>query len=76
MTREIILLTRELESYYKFIHASVITILREGIDQHILTRENRSFDKEIMKLQRLGLIKLLNIGNKLEHSKNLDTQLQ
>jgi len=41
------------------------TVLREGIDSPIPTGENRPFDREILKLRRLGSIKPLSIGNKL-----------
>ena len=41
------------------------TVLREGMDLPIPTGENRPFGREILKLQRLGPIRLLNIGNKL-----------
>ncbi|KAM7473726.1 hypothetical protein LguiB_020969 [Lonicera macranthoides] len=39
------------------------TVLREGIDPPIPTEENRPFDREIMKLRRIGSIKPLSIGN-------------
>ncbi|KAM7460574.1 hypothetical protein LguiB_036052 [Lonicera macranthoides] len=41
------------------------TVLREGIDPPIPTEENRPFDREILKLRRLGSIKPLSIGNGL-----------
>lgn len=40
------------------------TVLRKGMNP-IPTVENKPFNREILKLQRLGSIKLLSIGNKL-----------
>ncbi|TXG60899.1 hypothetical protein EZV62_012262 [Acer yangbiense] len=44
------------------------TVLRKGIDSPIPTGENRPFDREILKLRRLGSIKPPSIGNKLLRS--------
>jgi len=40
-------------------------VLREGIELPIPAGENRPFNREILKLQRLGSIKPLSIGNRL-----------
>ncbi|KAL9419593.1 hypothetical protein AB3S75_037373 [Citrus x aurantiifolia] len=40
-------------------------VLRKGIEPPIPTGGNRPFDREIMKLRRLGSIKLPSIGTKL-----------
>lgn len=57
--------TKRIDYWAVWIRKLSSTVLREGIYSPIPTAENKPFDREILKLRRLGLIKPLNIGNKL-----------